>query len=127
MILADIAAVPLTVTHQADNSLTVVIGAAALLIPLMSAVLALFITRREAEAGKREIEQRIEKLEHAIEESTKQSSTSRQALYQHVTGVRQELSNMAEQNRRELSLKIDTIPGLVIAMLNNTGAINPHR
>lgn len=127
MLIADASAIPVAVTHSTDQTLTIVIGAAAILVPLMSAILALFITRREAEAGKLEIEHRIEKLEKAISESQGASSEARRLLYQHVSDVRKELADMAEANRRELSLKLDGLPGLVIAMLNNTGAINSHK
>jgi len=124
----------LAASHGPDNSIMWVIAAVFVIVPGLSSFLAFFITRREAEKGERKLEERIDKMEVAIAHGQELSSQSRKALYEHVDTVRKELagkveearkelSQKAESNRSELSSKIDTIPAMIITMLNNTGAL----
>ena len=112
--------------------------AAAVLIPLMSAVLALFITRREHEAMARTIDLRLSALEKTAAEERQASAVSRARLHERVEKVERDIGERLDEKinqvrgeisafRGEVTETLRTQPQEIVALLRTTQQLHEHR
>lgn len=112
--------------------------AAAVIIPTLSALLALFITRREADAMTKAVTQRIEALEEAGVEERHASTVSRARLHERVEKVEKDLGQKLDAKigevrselgefRSEVSDTLRRQPSEIVALLRNTQSLHSHQ
>jgi len=91
--------------------------------PLMVEFTKEFVQHVEFDQHKRDMAVGFAQRDAQRSKDLQDSTDSRRLIYDKIDETRIEVSEQTEAVRRELSQKIDAIPGEIITLLRNTGAI----